>query len=49
MSENALSGSNLAAKAMRQLVDDIETAKSIGVTAEEIIETVKSIYKEEEL
>ena len=48
VSENALTGSNLASKAMRQLADDIKTAKSIGVSADEINELVNSIYKEEE-
>lgn len=48
VSENALADSNLTAKAMRQLADDIEVAKSIGVTMEEIAELLKSIYKEEE-
>ncbi len=48
VSENALADSNLTAKAMRQLSDDIEVAKSIGVTIEEITELLKIIYKEEE-
>lgn len=47
VSENALTGSNLSAKAMRQLADDIEVAKSIGVTIGEITELLHSIYKEE--
>lgn len=47
VSENALESSNISAKAMRQLSDDIEVAKSIGVTAEQITELVNSIYKEE--
>lgn len=47
VSENALESSNISAKAMRQLADDIEVAKSIGVTAEQITELVNSIYKEE--
>ncbi len=47
VSENALECSHHTAKAMRQLADDIEIAKSIGVTVEEITELIQSIYKED--
>ena len=47
VSENALENSNLTAKSLRQLADDIEVARSIGVTAEEITELIRMIYKEE--
>ena len=47
VSENALENSNLTAKSLRQLKDDIEVARSIGVTEQEITELVRLIYKEE--
>lgn len=47
VSENALEGERLFDKTKRDIIDSVEIAKSIGVPLEELINLIKSVYKEE--
>ncbi len=47
VSENAATDSSLCNKAMNDLKNTVEVAKSIGVGLEDILNLVNSVYKEE--
>lgn len=47
VSEKALDGEKLFDKAKKDLIASVEIAKSVGVPLEELIDLIKSIYKED--
>lgn len=49
VSEQALGDEKLFEKTKREISDSVQTAKSLGIPLDELIELVKTVYKEESL
>lgn len=47
VSEQALGDEKLFEKTKREISDSVQTAKSLGIPLEDLIELIKSVYKEE--